>query len=279
MSLQNHSIWQIDEAYLPTLMARLKGSERPGLPTLPEQYLKVAQNDLARAWNTYLTERYSTDNRVLVLPISGPMSRDSYWSLGNEMLMRLLASAADDPKYLGVVMSMNTPGGTADSTLALAQSVEAFRKKKPIMTATAYCASAGYFAASPSTEIFIEDQAASAIGSIGTLLIYENRTKQLEQDGISMEIMRAKGSQDKARANWIEPLPDSARAELQAMLDDCQKEFAGMVKRSRAGKIKSDEVLTGKMYGADAAIRYGLADRKGTLADAIKRVIQLSNSK
>lgn len=278
MPLEHHHIWQIDEAYLPTLMARLKG-EHPKLMALPEQYLKAAQYDQAKGWNTYLTERYSSDNRVLVLPISGMMSRESYWTLGNELLSRLLASAADDPKYLGAVMAVNTPGGTADSTLSLAQSVEAFKKKKPILTATAYCASAGYFAASPSTEIFIEDQAASAIGSIGTLLIYENRTKQLEQDGISMEIMRAKASTDKARANWIEPLPDSARAELQAMLDECQKEFAGMVKRGRAGKIKSDEVLTGKMYGADAAIRLGLADRKGSLQDAIKRVIQLSNSK
>jgi ClpP class serine protease len=145
------------------------------------------------------------------------------------------------------------------------------------VTATAYCASAGYYVASQSDEIHMEDQAASSIGSIGTLLIYENWTKHLEQQGIAMEIMRASKSQDKGLVNWIEELPDAARAELQALLDACQAEFEGAVKRGRSGKINSEDVFTGKMYSTSQAIKLGLADRKGNLQTAIQRVLQLSN--
>ena len=212
MPLEHHNIWQIDEAYLPTLLDRLRitglrvADRRPN-QVLPDKYLLKSEDyDRAKAWNRMLTERFSTDQRVLVLPIEGTMSRDTGYAFGNDFFMRQLESAANDPKYIGAVLAMDTPGGTADSNLAFGNTVQAFRARKPILTSTAYCMSAGYFVASQTDEIWMEDQAASGIGSIGTLAIYENRTKQLEQDGISMEILRAKGSQDKARANWIEPL-------------------------------------------------------------------------
>lgn len=230
----------------------------------------------ARAWNEYLTKVYSPNASVLVLPIEGTMSRVGNWyNLGNDTLISLLESAANDDTYKGAVLKMNTPGGTADSTPALAQAVADFRKKKPIITATAYCASAGYYVASQCDEIIMEDQAASSIGSIGTLLYLENYQKALEQQGIKVEIMRATASTEKARINSIEELTPESRAELQSLLDACQTEFAGAVKRGRVGKITS-EVFSGKMYGTKEAIRLGLADSTGTLHTAVSRVLQLS---
>lgn len=271
-------IWHINEAFLPELQCKLRNpGKAPFNLSLPASFhARIEASGIAKAWNEYLTKYYSPEPNVLVLPVQGAMSRSSYWGFGNEFFIRQLQAAAQDADYKGVVLSMDSPGGTADSTPAFAQAVAEFKKVKPIVTSTAYCASAAYYVASQSSEIQIEDQAASSMGSIGTLLIYENYTKYLEQQGISMEIMRAKGSEDKARVNWIEELTPESRADLQSMLDACQKEFAGAVKRGRAGKITSDEVFTGKMYGANDAIKLGLADRKGNLATAVKRVLELS---
>lgn len=278
-------IWQISEAYLPELQLRLRKSNSNathqgalGLPKELEQHIKAS--GIAKGYNDWFTELYSTDRSVLVLPIQGEMSRNgSLFNRGNEFLIRQIIAASEDSDYKAVVLQINTPGGTADSTPELAEAVARLRNEKPVVTHTAYCASAGYYVASQSNEIIIADQAASSIGSIGTLLIYENYKEHLKQEGISMEIIRAKGSEDKARVNWIEELTPEARAYLQNMLDACQIEFAGAVKRGRAGKIRSEDVFTGKMYGANEAIKLGLADSKGSLSDAIKRALALSKSK
>jgi len=269
-------LWHINEAHVAELRMKLKASAaQPVMAQLPARFSTTIQaNGMAKAWNAYLTEKHSTDRSVLVLPLSGEMSRSSYWNFGNEFYIRQLREAVTDPDFKGCVLQMNTPGGTADSTPAFAQAVAEFRKSKPIIVQTAYCASAGIYVASQADEIFVEDQAASSIGSIGTLLILENYAEYLKQQGIDVKIMRAKGSEDKALVNWIEPTPEAALEGLQLMLNTCQKEFVGAVKRGRAGKIKSDEVFTGKMYSASEAIRLGLADRKGDLGQAVKRVLE-----
>ena len=270
-------IWQICETHLPELQYKLRNySKGPVKPTLPASWdQRIQASGVAKSWNDYLTELYSPDKNVLVIPIKGEMSRSGYWGLGNEFYIRQINAAVKDTDYKGIVLAMNTPGGTADSTPAFAQAVADFKKAKPIITHTGYCASAGYYVASQCDEIIIEDQAASSIGSIGTLLILENYAENLKQQGIDMKIMRAKGSEDKALVNWIEKPTEEALAGLQTMLDACQKEFAGAVKRGRSGKI-NNSVLTGKMYGANDALKEGLADRKGGLTSAVKRVIELA---
>ena len=277
-SLLTQFIWQIDGSYVPQLRVRLQDkSLTPFQSKLPAFYeAKIQANGVAKSWNMYLADRYSTDRSVLVLPLNGEMSRYSWDNFGNDFYIRALKSAASDPDFKGVVLQMNTPGGTADSTPAFAQAVAEFRQVKPIIVQTAYCASAGIYVASQATEIHIEGQAASSVGSIGTLLIRENYAEYLKKAGIEMEIMRATKSKDKALVNWIEPTPAEALAKIQAMLDDCQREFEGAVKRGRAGKIKSEEVFSGLMYGADLAIKLGLADRKGDLPKAVKRVLELA---
>lgn len=262
---------------MPELQFKLRNNTKgPFTPILPASFEKrILASGLTKAWNEYLTSVNSTDKSVLVLPVQGEMSRSSYWGYGNEFFIRQLNAAAQDSDYKGAVLKFYSPGGTADSTPAFADAVAQFKKVKPIIAQTSYCASAAYYVASQCNEIFIEDQAASSIGSIGTLLILENYAKNLEMEGIEIEIMRATASVDKARVNWIEAISDEARADLQSMLDACQKEFAGAVKRGRSGKI-NDSVLTGKMYGVNDALKEGLADRKGDLTSAVKRVIELA---
>ncbi|WP_031527009.1 S49 family peptidase [Dyadobacter crusticola] len=277
--LSNQFIWQINEIEVPALVAKLHSVEpansRPALPKAYEPAVKAS--GLAKAWNNYLIDAYSPDKNILVLPVTGEMSRGGGWyGYGNEFYIRQLKAAATDPDIKGVVLKFNTGGGTADSTPAFAQAVVEFKKVKPIVASVASCYSAGYYVASQCDEIFIENQAASGVGSIGTLIIYEGWAQYLKDQGIDMRIIRAKKSTDKARANWIEELSAEAEADLQASCDACQREFEGAVRRGRAGKIKSDEVFTAKTYNADQALALGLVDAKGDLIAATKRALQLA---
>jgi len=270
-------IWQICETHIPELQFNLRSSKAPFSHTLPASFDAIVKaGGYEKAYNEYFTQAYSTDKRVLVLPIHGEISRSGYWNYGNDFYVRQLNAAAKDPDFAGAVLDVNSGGGSADSTPELCQAVANFKKVKPINAVSAYAASAAYYIISPCNEIFIIDQAASSMGSIGTLLLYENYVEYLKMQGISMEIMRATASTNKARVNPYEELTPEARAGLQAMLDACQKEFAGAVKRGRSGKITSSEVFTGLMFGLDDCLKYGLADKKGNLADAVNSVLELS---
>lgn len=278
MDLSQH-IWQINEAYLPeqfrsNQLVKVNVNSKLEMSELFQQQVKSQSRE--KAYNNYFTSVYSNDPFVLVLPIEGEMSRSGNWIYwGSELMTKLINAAAKDKDFVGIVLKMDTPGGTADATPALAEAVAEFAKVKPIVTQTAYCASAGYYVASQCTSILMEDQASSSIGSIGTLIVYENYTEQLKMQGRDIHIIRAKGSEDKARINGIEPLSEEGKKALQNAVDVCQKEFAGAVKRGRAGKISS-ESLTGNMYNVSDALRLGLIDGTGDLNTAIKMVKQLA---
>lgn len=271
---------------LGTLIAKVYAREKsPVLITheLPAMYaLKAQAAGLAKAYNDYFTWRYSTQKNVLVLPIMGEMTAYStWWGYGADFYEQALLSAAQDDDYVGATLWIDSGGGMADGCAKLAGAIGEFRKVKPIVSQFSYCASAAYYGASQCTEAWIEDQAPSMVGSIGTLGVLTSYAKYMEKEGIDVKIKRATKSYDKASLNPYEELPDDdspAMKEYQAMLDACQKEFEGAVKRGRAGVLKSDEVFTGKMYGANEALRLGLVDKKGSLMQAIKRVVQLSKS-
>lgn len=220
-----------------------------------KEYLKVGGGDVA------------------VIPIDGAMSRYGLCGYGNEYMARILEKADGLKQVKAVVLKINSPGGTVDSTEMLADTVKNF--SKPIVAWTPYCASAGYFVASQADEIMLEPSVTCEIGSIGVLMVYTDYAKYLEKEGMDVTIFRAEGSEDKALVNGIEPLSDELKAEIQADLNACRKAFLGYVRRGRAGRLKSNEVFSGKMYKKEQAIQLGLADKIGSLNDAIKRARKL----
>lgn len=226
-----------------------------------------------RSWGTQVAEAY-TYNGVMVLPITGSMSRYGECNWGMEDLTAIIQGANVSDSVRAIVLKMDTPGGTVDATKMLAEAVR--NSQKPVVAWTNFCASAGYFIASQAREIWLDDQTVTKIGSIGVLMVYVDQAKAMEQKGYQVSIFRAEGSTDKALVNGIEPLAEASKAEIQADLNAAQQEFCGYVRRGRAGSLSSDDWSTGKMYGIREALRIGLADKIGGLDQAVKRALQLS---
>lgn len=274
-------LWYINEAFALRMHDMILPRLRAGKDPLPTSYLRQQRPDAAeplgyqidydlRDLRDYLK---AGGGEVAVIPISGAMSRDGMCGYGNEYTARILEKADAYDTVKAVVLKINTPGGTVDSTEMLADTVKNF--SKPIVAWTPYCASAGVFVASQADEIILEPSVTAEIGSIGVLMVYTDYSKYLEKEGMDVQIFRAEGSEDKALINGIEPLTDELKAEIQADLNACRKAFLGYVKRGRAGRLKSNEVFSGKMYKKEQAIQLGLADKIGSLNDAIKRARKL----
>jgi signal peptide peptidase SppA len=273
-------LWRMHDVILPRLMGGkepipahlLLTEERQRLAAKSTNFMDEENHD----WYLYDLKYYRKQGGgdVAVIPISGTMSREGYCGYGNEYITKLIEVAEKDSMTKAVVLKINTPGGTVDSTEMLADAVKNF--SKPIVAWTPYCASAGVFVASQCDEIVIEDSVTSELGSIGVLMVYVDQSKYLEKQGLQVTIFRADGSEDKAQVNGLEPLTDEMKAEIKANLNACRKVFLGYVKRGRAGKIQSDEVFSGKMYKKKEALSLGLVDQIGTLSDAVKRARKLA---
>ncbi|WP_080239059.1 S49 family peptidase [Spirosoma rigui] len=206
---------------------------------------------------------------VAVIPIDGPMARVGYCGAGgNEYLTRILKLAAVHPLIKSVILKVNTPGGTVDSTRMLADAVKNFPKR--IYVWTNFCASAGYYVASQADEIWMEDQSVSEVGSIGVLMVYTDSSEALKKEGYKITIYRADGSENKAQMNGIEPVTPEMEAELKTSLNEIRQEFLGYVRRGRAGKLTSCEWEDASMFGPKKALTIGLADRVGSLDELIQ---------
>lgn len=272
-------LWYINEAFAMRMHDMILPRLRAGKDPLPASYLRQQRPQTMESQSSTSGIDWDLEDLkdflkagggdVAVVPISGAMSRNGLCGYGNEYTARILEKADSYAKVKAVVLKINTPGGTVDSTEMLADTVKNF--SKPIVAWTPYCASAGYFVASQADAIVMENAVTSEVGSIGVLMVYTDYSKYLEKEGMDVTIFRADGSEDKALINGIEPLSEELKAEIQGDLNACRKAFLGYVRRGRAGKLQSDEVFSGKMYKKEAAIRLGLADRIGTLSDAVKR--------
>ncbi|MDR6195918.1 S49 family peptidase [Siphonobacter sp. SORGH_AS_0500] len=270
------SILAIEEAYFTNILfpqlsqggALSKAYEVPTLAGIK------AGPDYTMAYLDYY--RVPNEQGVVVLPLKGAMSRNSSWynAYGNAFLTALIQRAAKEASIKGIVIDAFTPGGTVDSTAALADAIYKF--PKPIVGQSAFVASAGVWALAGCDLMLLEKQSTTEMGSIGTLCFHTDLRKKAEQAGEQITIFRAKGSPDKLKQNAYEELQEDTIIEIQQRLDASQKEFVAAVRRGRGSKVTSNEVFTGKMYSAADAIRLGLADGYGTLADAVQRVLDLS---
>jgi protease IV len=240
--------------------------------------LNVRGEDLPR----YYGVKAKNGLKVAVIPMMGAITKNGdACSWGMRDYQNILAKVANDPTISAVVLHHNnTPGGSHDGTPEMAGILNKF-KKATLTFVDGYSASAHYYMASQTDHIMMNKLTPSEVGSIGSLIVYQNVQNMIAKGELpTMEIIRAPQSYNKALFNDLEPLTDGMRAELNADLRDVVKSFITDVKKGRgerlAGIPNDHEMFTGKMYGADDAITNGLADSKGSLLDAINKVAELA---
>ena len=166
------------------------------------------------------------------------------------------------------MLDIDSPGGDVDGVDELAAEIYAARKQKKIIAVSnCLCASAAYYLASQASEIVVSPS--SLTGSIGVYTMHEDDSAMHEAMGVKLELI--KFGENKAEGNNLGPLTDSARAHMQEMVDTYGNAFERAVARGRG--IKQDEVHNkfgqGRVFDAKTAVRIGMADRVGTLADVL----------
>lgn len=168
---------------------------------------------------------YTVQNGVAVIRISGVIDRTARISFftgqpyteGQDRIRRAVEAALGDSTVRAILLSINSPGGTAAGTKELADFIAQSAKEKPIAAyADGLAASAAYWLAAATGRIFAPVTA--QVGSIGVIAVLTDWTKAASRAGVVRTVLssgqwKAAGSPDKA-------LTEEERSMFQAQLEE-----------------------------------------------------------
>ncbi|HET6335074.1 MAG TPA: signal peptide peptidase SppA [Polyangiales bacterium] len=181
--------------------------------------------------------------------------------------VKAMRKYADDVNVKGVVLRIDSPGGSALASDKMWHAVRRVAKRKPVIVSVGdMAASGGYYIACAGTEIFASPTSiVGSIGVVGGKIVVDKLAAQLGVHATTLT--RGKN------ANWLSPtsrFSDSERAALQRALEETYGIFVSRVREGR--KLSDAEISTvaeGRIMSGKRATEGKLVDREGTLYDAI----------
>lgn len=215
---------------------------------------------------------------VAVLPVYGvltPRANMMTEISGGTSIERLTArfrALMDDSGVKGIVLDVDSPGGSVFGVQGIADEIRKARGAKPIETqVNPVMGSGAVWIGSQSDGVAMTPDALA--GAIGVYTSREDLTEQRKREGRSVEYISA-GKHKVAASVGGMPLTPEARASLQEIVDDRYNAFVTAVAKGR--HVGVDAVRNGfgegTMMTAKRAIKEGLADRVATLEETIKLV-------
>lgn len=286
-------IWAIDErAIMPNLqlvqsllekgkVVNLEDDDEDAEKKLKYQILIVG-NNFQRSFKYDFTGLTADipENSVAVIPMQDVIMAEDYCgSPGTDTMQQWLNAANAHPNIIGTVLKINSPGGSADAMMKMAGAVK--NSAKPVVShAEGLMASAAYGIGSSAEHIMLDHPRLTEVGSIGTMMSWQDWQGYYENLGVKFHTVYATDSKDKnqifqqAKKGNYKPL-------LNHSLNPYNNEFKMIVQVNRNSKIdlKKENVLSGKTYLSQDAISVGLADSIGSINDAIELVKQLATKK
>ena len=186
-----------------------------------------------------------------------------------------LQNAFEDKNTQGVILRVNSPGGSPVQAGIIYDEIRRLRAKYPNVPLYAVvediCASGGYYVASATDKIFVDK--ASIVGSIGVILDQFGFTGTMEKLGVERRVITA--GENKAFLDPFSPLRPEDVKHAHELLDQVHEQFIEVVKKGRGKRLKeSPEVFSGLMWTGAKSIELGLADGYGSVDSVARDVIK-----
>lgn len=178
-----------------------------------------------------------------------------------------LEQAAENPGIKGVIVRIDSPGGTVVGGETFYRSLRDLGESKPVAVVMGELAtSAGYMAALGADRIFARE--GSLTGSIGVIFQTTDVTEMLANLGIKTEAL--KSGPLKAVPSPLEPLTPEAREATMGVIDDIYEMFLGMVvERRHLQPDKARALADGRVFTGGQALEAGLIDEIGDEDEAV----------
>ncbi|MHA1537591.1 MAG: signal peptide peptidase SppA [Alphaproteobacteria bacterium] len=172
-----------------------------------------------------------------------------------------LRRLAESSRVKGVIVHINSPGGTVAGSEALYESLRKVAAAKPVVAVMSEAAaSGGYLTALAADHIVARGN--TLTGSIGVIAEIPNIAGLLEMLGV--EMTRVKSAPLKAEPSLTTRPGAAALAAQRALIEDSYAWFKGLVSERRGlSGAALDEVSDGRVFTGRQAVDLGLIDAIG----------------
>lgn len=192
-----------------------------------------------------------------------------------ENIVSALQSAFEDKATSGVVLRINSPGGSPVQSGIIYDEILRLRAKHPEVPLYAViediCASGGYYVAAAADRIYVDK--ASIVGSIGVLMDGFGFTGAMDKLGVERRLLTA--GTNKGFLDPFSPQDTVQKQHAQRLLDDIHKQFIAVVRKGRGERLKENpEIFSGLMWTGERSVELGLADGFGTVESVARDVVQ-----
>ena len=186
-----------------------------------------------------------------------------------------LQGAFEDKKTKGVILRINSPGGSPVQAGQIYDEIKRLRKLHPNTPLYAVvddiCASGGYYVAAGADKIYVDK--ASIVGSIGVLMDGFGFTKAMDKLGVERRLLTA--GENKGFLDPFSPADPKQEAYAKSMLEEIHQQFIDVVRKGRGNRLKeTPDMFSGLVWSGAKSIELGLADAYGSTDYVAREVIK-----
>lgn len=225
--------------------------------------------------------------KLLVMDLSGVIHEESRDGLLREpdLVSRMkeeLIKAEEDPSIHGVILRINSPGGTVTASDILYHEIRRFKErtgKKVVASILSVGASGAYYVAMAADRVLAHPTAVT--GSIGVIMLHLNVQGLMEKIGVGTDAITSGPFKD--TGSPLKAMRPEERELLQGIIDGMYARFLDVIEQGRpnlsGARIRA--LADGRIYTADQALEAGLIDGIGYLdqaIDALKKEAELAEA-
>lgn len=197
-------------------------------------------------------------------------------------LIPILEDAFEDEDAKGVLLVVNSPGGTPVQASIINHAITRLKKahpnKKVVAVAEDLMASGAYYIAVAADEIYANEN--SIVGSIGVKIEGYGLTDLAQKLGVERRIFAA--GEHKVRLDMFEPVKPEDKQKFEATLSRLHDNFIATVKEGRGKRLLAGEykdLFSGDFWTAKEAVAKGLIDGIATPSGVLKKVFDVTQTR
>lgn len=198
---------------------------------------------------------------IAVVKATGTLmkSQSSMGGTSTVQLRKDIRQATNDPNVSGIMLAIDSPGGTVAGTWELANDVSAARKAKPVYAwVDDLGASAAYWMASQASAVYAGNPT-TKVGSIGTFQAVYDTSEAATKEGVKVHLLSTGNLKGMGVPGT--PVTEDHVAHLQTLVNEAQTHFDTAVRKGR-GMTGSQlaAVRSGGVFPASEAVNLKLID-------------------
>ncbi|MDO5047085.1 MAG: signal peptide peptidase SppA [Anaerococcus sp.] len=206
----------------------------------------------------------NSKEKIKIVNVNGIILSDG----ANDFAVNELKEAAEDPSIAGVILNVDSPGGSVYASERIANEVEGLKEaNKPVYAVMGeMAASGGYYISAPTDKIYASNE--TWTGSIGVIIQSYSLEGLFDKHGIKEQNITTGAMKD--AGSYGSDMTDEEKEYFQGLVDSAFDRFVSLVAKGRnMSEREVRKLADGRVYDGSQALENGLIDEIGDIDKAI----------